>query len=114
MSFPTFAPPIGPSPGTTRKPTFRILEAEFGDGYSQPTPDGYNHIREELSLAWDALTEGQMQSIYGFLLGRGGTLPFYYQPAGAQTVVLWTCDDFETRLIDGVWKITAKFRQSRA
>lgn len=42
MVLPTFIPPVGPSPGTSHKPTVNLWEAEFGDGYSQPTPKGIN------------------------------------------------------------------------
>src|SRR5690606_29261995 len=44
-AIPTFDPPFAPSPGAQNKPEIKILQAEFGDGYSQPTPNGLNHIR---------------------------------------------------------------------
>ena len=40
MSLTIFSPPVAPSPGTAHKPTVNLWEAEFGDGYSQPTPKG--------------------------------------------------------------------------
>lgn len=112
MALLTFAPPVGPSPGTQRKPSLNILKADFGDGYSQPAPNGLNHIRDSVSLSWDALTETQMHAIYDFFVARGGTESFYYEPAGYTSTVKWTCEEFDASLSDGTWKVTATLLQS--
>ena len=49
MALLTFTPPVGPSPGTAHKPTVNLFETEFGDGYSQPTPKGLNHVRKSVT-----------------------------------------------------------------
>lgn len=111
MALKTFCPPVGPSPGTTIKRRVNILEAEFGDGYSQPSPNGINHIRKELPLAWSGLTEYQMQQIDDFFTEHKGTEPFYYKPVGHREPLKWTCKEWEAKL-DGVWSMTATLIQS--
>ena len=112
MPLPTFSPSPGPSPGTSTKPEIKILEAEFGDGYSQPTPDGLNHIRDVVELAWDGLTDSEMTAIYGFFRARGGTQPFYFRPIGEPAPLKWTCKEFARNKSQGVWKVSATLRQS--
>jgi phage-related protein len=111
MALPTFNPSVKPSPGTAFVPVVKILAAEFGEGYSQPMPDGINNIRETVSLSWGGLTQAQMLSIINFFKARKGTQPFYYQPAGFSSPLKWTCKEWDYRL-EGVWKVTAKFEQS--
>jgi phage-related protein len=113
MPLPTFTPPIGPTPGTAHKPKVNLLKAEFGDGYSQSTPKGINHIRRTCSLKWDALTLDQMHELAEFFERMGGSQPFYYQPHGARSPVKWTCEDWShPQAQDGVWTFTAELVQS--
>ncbi|MBB4184903.1 phage-related protein [Sinorhizobium terangae] len=111
MPLPTFTPPVAPSPGTSHAPTVNLWEAEFGDGYSQPTPKGINHIRRNVSLKWDALTYDQMRAVVGFFEDRGGNRPFYFQPYGEQTPRKWTCKEW-THSAQLPWQVTATFVQS--
>ena len=91
---PTFAPPVAPSPGGTRKPELRLVESKFGDGYTQSRPDGLNHIREVVALVWDGLTTAEMKLIRDFLRERGGHDPFMFQPHGYDEPVRWRCKDW--------------------
>jgi phage-related protein len=90
MALTTFTPPIAPAPGTKHAPKIKLLKAEFGDGYTQATPNGLNHIAYEISLRWDALTEAQFGTIRQFFEDRGGYRPFWYQPRGFATAQKWT------------------------
>lgn len=108
----TFKPPIGPSPGTGHKPQLKILDAEFGDGYSQPTPNGINHIKRTVSLQWKALTYDQMERIHAFFLDHQGTQPFYYNPFGQRHMTKWTCRDFSSSTDEGIWEYKAELVQS--
>lgn len=113
MTVLTFAPTVGPSPGTTDKPTIKKLQADFGDGYSQAVGDGINYIRRELSLEWELLTPDQAVEITNFLRARGGVEPFYYTPSDELAPVKWTCDDWsDKRGQGGMRSVTAKFKQS--
>jgi phage-related protein len=91
MALATFAPPVDPSPGTDTSPEFKLKKAEFGDGYSQMTRDGLNHIRRVVSLRWDTLTQSQANNIENFILARGGDTPFLYALRG-DTARQWTCE----------------------
>ena len=112
MSLLTFTPPVGPSPGTAHKPQLNILDAEFGDGYGQPTPNGINHIKRMVSLKWDVLTYEQMQQIHQFFLRHGGTKSFYYRPFGEEMSIKWTCREFSPKTTDGIWEYTAELVES--
>jgi phage-related protein len=109
----SFIPPIEASPGTTRKVEFNILEAEFGDGYSQPTENGLNSAKRSLSLVWDVLTDDQADDITAFFLDRKGVTPFYFTPPRENYPVKWTCRDYTNDTgSDGLRKVTATFVQS--
>lgn len=113
MTTPTFIPPIQPSPGTSQKPKLKIRKTEFGDGYTQYSPDGLNHMRKIIDLEWPVLSQTEAQAIIGFLETQGGYLPFHYTIPGEATPTKWTCDTWEDIRIDGGFrKISATFEQS--
>lgn len=112
MSLKTFIPPVDPSPGTRRSQEISLLEAEFGDGYSQTMPRGKNHIRRKLSLVWDALTKSQAQEIDDFFQKRLGYEAFYYTPPGESEPLIWTCKEWSHGTQGGVWTFTAELAQS--
>jgi phage-related protein len=112
MPLPTFYPPVGPSPGTGYTPTVSLWEADFGDGYSQSTPKGLNHIKKSYSLAWKVLTEDQYYEITDFLEGQQGNKPFWFQPFGAREPMKFTCKEWAPTSDAGLWSITATFVQS--
>lgn len=112
MALPTFDPPVGPSPGTNHKPAVSLWEADFGDGYSQPTPKGINHIKKATSLQWDVLSYEQMQEITGFFERMQGNKAFYFRPFGEERAIKWTCKEWDATTDGGIWKVTATFVQS--
>ena len=112
MPVPTFEPPVGPSPGTAHKPTVSLWEADFGDGYTQPTPKGINHIKRSTSLVWNVLTLEQMQEITAFFERMGGNQPFYFQPFGEDRARRWTCKEWDFKTENGVWIVTANLVES--
>lgn len=110
---PTFTPPVPPSPGTTNKPEFRVLEADFGDGYSAAAGDGINSVRDVLSLEWATLTPTQAVAITEFLRGLKGVGKFWYTPSDETKARKWTCKDYsDKRGEGGMRSVTATFRQS--
>lgn len=110
MAISTFAPSIAPSPGTRHNPKIDILQADFGDGFTQVAPNGLKHIREVVFLRWEALTEPQLQELKTFFTERGGFRPFYYQPRGFLQVLKWTCPEWS--MTDGSpWTFEAKLEQ---
>lgn len=93
MALPVFNPPRQPS-SSSNKPEFKVLKADFGDGYTQSTPDGMNNVRKMLSLSWEWLTDVEAQAIEDFIVARKGAEIFLYRPTGSPTALKWTCDDF--------------------
>lgn len=113
MALETFTPPVPPSPGTENRPEFKLLKAEFGDGYTQVTRDGMNHMRKVLSLNWDTLLPEQAREIIDFLERHGGDTAFYYTPSDETVPIKWTCEEFSDRRgKSGLREIRAVFRQS--
>ncbi|TIX27745.1 phage tail protein [Mesorhizobium sp.] len=111
MTWQTFNPPVAPSPGTRNKPEIKLLKADFGDGYTQTSPDGLNHIRRTLSLNWECLLPWQKDQIVQFFEDHAGWEPFYYTPSNENQPVKWTCEDWDdTRASDG-FKVSAILKQ---
>ncbi len=110
MALSTFTPPIAPSPGTAFKATISINQADFGDGYTQASAKGLNHIRETVDLRWDGLTEAQFVEIRTFFEAHGGYLPFWYQVRGRAAPMRWTCAEW-SGADSAPWTFTAKLSQ---
>lgn len=110
MTLNTFAPIPGPSPGTSRKTKPKVLQAEFGDGYTQSVPDGINFLKRSITLRWDGLTYAQKEAIISFFEQHGGYQPFYYTMTGDASATRWLCTDWEDS-IEGAWKINANLKQ---
>jgi phage-related protein len=81
---------MAPGPGTDTDNEMKILSADFGDGYSQETADGLNHVRKTVTLEWPSCTEAQATTIENTLTGYGGTQPFKYTLRG-DSLRHWTC-----------------------
>ncbi len=114
MTTPTFIPPVSPS-SLQDKPEIRISTTEFGDGYTQETRRGLNHVRRVLQLRWEVLTQAQARTILSFLEERGGDRTFAYRVPGEEQPIKVTCREWiETRLPAGLVSIEATFRQSFA
>ena len=112
MTIATFIPPIDPSPGTSDKPEINVVEADFGDGYSQATRQ-LNNVRRVMTLKWDVLDANETVEIIDFLAAQGGTTPFHYKVPGEAAPILWTCKDYQTDYAAvGYRSITATLRQS--
>jgi phage-related protein len=109
MPFNTFAPPLAPSPGTQNAPEVKILEATFGDGYTQAQPDGLNNIRVVATLTWSVLLPDQADPIVAFFQGQKGSIPFYYALRDGVTRK-FTCKAW-TRTWDTPNQVTATLRE---
>lgn len=112
MTVPTFTPFRAPRQGTADKPEFKLLSADFGDGYTQEGRQ-LNNIRRVLTLGWEAMTPTQAASIINFIVGQHGTDPFYYTPSDETIPVLWTCKDYsDERGQGGLRTVSLTLRQS--
>lgn len=107
----TFLPPVAQSPGSQHTPEVMLDEAQFGDGYSQSSPRGLNHIRSVITLRWDGVSNEHFEQLRAFFVERGGYLPFYYQPYGLSQIAKWTCKEWSASA-SAPWSFNAKLRQS--
>lgn len=113
MPIATFNPNPAPSPGTVRKPEVRLVTAEFGDGYTQDTRDGMNHIRRTIELKWEFLTLPQELELNNFFMEQGGDTPFLYTPSDETVPIRWTCKEWESRTReDGFREFSATLKQT--
>ncbi len=75
--FPTTVRAPSYSPQNT--PKVNIVSADFGDGYSQRTPEGLNYIKDNWNVPWNALPNSEAQTLIGFLKAHYA-LPFLWTP----------------------------------
>lgn len=74
----TFTPAIAPSLGLSLTEEARVLQSEFGDGYTQRSGDGLNNLFLKGSVTWNKLTQDQADAIIAFFRLRQGYESFNY------------------------------------
>ncbi|MBO6507512.1 MAG: phage tail protein [Roseibium sp.] len=109
----TFEPPVVPSAGTNTDREIKLRKTEFGDGYTQTTPDGINHIRKSIELNWDVLLPDDAETILAFFERHEGYKPFFYRPSNDPALLKWTCEEWSDERLDrGMRAVRAKLVQS--
>lgn len=112
MALPIFTPPVLPSAGLANEPKINLFKAEFGDGYTQASPAGLNHIRDTAELKFELLTSLQAAGLVAFLRERGGYKPFLWTLPDEATPKRWICAKWKhVRDEEGRSTITATFEQ---
>jgi phage-related protein len=92
----------------------KVLEAAFGDGYTQRTPAGINHMLETWSLTFANLPDSIALAIDTFLRARGGYETFTWRTPRDATVTskLYICKQWKTTFRDEDQStVTATFEQ---
>ena len=89
-----------------------VLEAEFGDGYSQRAANGINSLKDSWDLEW-VLNDTDKDTLIAFFEARGGHESFGWTPSSEDTEKMWTCRSWNRSYIesDDVFKITATLKQ---
>lgn len=73
-----------------------IKKNQFGDGYSQSSPDGINNILLPFSLTFDKRTDAEARAILHFLHLRKGSESFVFVPPFPyNTNKLFKCEQLE-------------------
>ncbi|MFN3663089.1 phage tail protein [Yoonia sp.] len=106
-----FTPPVPPSPGTAHTRQISLNKAGFGDGYTQSSLNGINHIRRIVALNWAGLSPDDVAALDQFFADQGGHQPFYYAPWGIDEPLKWTCEEWSSSS-GAPWTFTAKLEQS--
>lgn len=91
MPIETF-PNIAPGDKSQKTKEFRVLTADFGDGYSQSVPDGLNTHIESWDLTFEHYPASDINTITTFLDARLGSQSFYWTPPDELTPKLWKQD----------------------
>jgi phage-related protein len=102
-------PAIPVSYTTSGKTDFRVLEAPFGDGYSQRAADGLNSVRRTWNVVWTARPDADIDSLYDFLVALLGYEKFQWTAPDESTERDWVCKDPITKT-----PITAGYSTLRA
>ena len=93
MTLTTF-PAIDPSFGSSPKIKMRVLEAQFGDGYTQRAGDGLNVTQSEWNVVFNDLIDTEAETIRAFLEARAGVEAFYWTPPGEAVARKWTASSY--------------------
>lgn len=105
----TFSPPRNPDAPITEETLPRIRVAEFGDGYTQRSADGLNHLPRKLTLKWTRISWLDAESIVSFLRDRGATESFDYKPPGFSSSIKFICPNWKREILDTGASIHATF-----
>lgn len=93
----------------------RIIEARFGDGYSQRSRDGLNSVSRRWKLQWINEDQAVAEAIDEFLTARTNVEPFYYIDTTGRFSGLYTCETWDkSDTGPGLCTVTAEFVESFA
>jgi phage-related protein len=110
MTIAVFNPYPPPGLGTVHNNEIKLKKAAFGDGYTQTTRDGFNHIRKIITLKWDAITATWANGIEAFFVAQGADTPFYYTLYG-DIQRQWTCESWTRSRHPGHHMMEATLRE---
>lgn len=83
-----------PSKSFTKSVKPRVINAQFGDGYSQRMINGINSITREWSVSFNSKSLSVANSIESFLVARKGVEGFLWVPPGEATTYAVICPEW--------------------
>ncbi len=87
----------------------RVLESNFGDGYSQRVGDGINIRNRKWSLSFNSRTDAEIAPIISFLETQNGISSFDWLPPYGATGK-WVCSEWQHQVVRfGINNVTAIF-----
>jgi len=108
-AFPTT---VKPTLGFGKKTETGIIEAQFGDKYTQRSSDGINTIFDTLSLEWACLDSTAYWEMIDFLEDAGGVESFTFLAPGERVTKKYLCKQWDTSHIgNSKYGLTADFLQ---
>ena len=101
-----------PDFGITIDTDVKVLENQFGDGYTQRAADGINSIRDNARVEWKNVTTAEKDALLGVFVSAGGwqTIELTFPGDGAArhfTVKPWG----RVPVSAGYWNVSATFRE---
>lgn len=76
---------------------FKLLEANFGDGYENVSEEGLNSKREQWDLTWQDEDNADVATITTFLDTHAGATPFKWTAPRETTEKLWRCKGYKLK-----------------
>lgn len=76
---------------------FKLLEAEFGDGYEQAAIDGINNKREIWNLTWSREDGADIVTLKAFFDSLNGVDPFFWTPVNEVVPKLWRVRGYDSK-----------------
>jgi len=107
----TFSPVRNPDSDASKSVQPRIIEANFGNGYTVRAGDGLNTKPVTWTLSWSVLTSAEADYIDGFLDDKAGYIAFLYTVPG-DTERQYTCKEWSRMPGEVLEKVSAKFVQN--
>jgi len=86
-------PSIQPTYGASKTSRPRVLNVQFGDGYSQRVRFGLNTDLKTWNLTWN-VSETDADTIESFLEARAGVESFEWTPLDTSTAYRWICQEW--------------------
>lgn len=96
----TFVPHQQPSYGYKEGYEGRLLQVDFGDGYTQRSTFGINTTKLTVNLEWEILTPDESNEIIAFFIScRGGVDAFYYTLPRETSPRKFTCASWDRSIV---------------
>ena len=108
----TFTPGVNPAIDAYGKQTkTKILQADFGDGYSQRAAAGLNSVARELTLEFRAVSVETADAIEAFMEARKGYEAFYYTLPDEDTARKWKAPDWSRSAAGPLRNVSVKLEE---
>ena len=103
---------VDPSLATNRKTDARVLEAGFGDGYSQRAGDGINTVMDTWNVSWNCLNATDYNELNDFFEDNQGYISFEWTPVGETVEKKFICRQWSTNHIgNSKYVLSATFNE---
>lgn len=90
--------------------TYRVLRAQFGDGYGQSVADGLNNVVRSWSLQF-AGKSSYIDTIESFLDARAGHESFLWTPPSGVQGLYQCAESQRTQVVRDVARLAVTFQQ---
>jgi phage-related protein len=75
----------------------KVLQADFGDGYTQRAGDGLNNVRRTWEVSWENYPNASIVELETFLKGQGGYKSFFWTPPNSTIAAKWSCKTWKSK-----------------
>ncbi|RVT96251.1 hypothetical protein EOD42_14155 [Rhodovarius crocodyli] len=104
---PVWQPPRSPDAPVEGDEAPELVKHRFNDGYVMRSPKGLNHVTMNVNLSFSNIYAAEKDAILGFLRGRGGYQPFWWQQPN-ELMRRWICERWAGRQLGpDRWQVTA-------